>query len=57
LRLRLNRALLWKSLAVSAAMIGFFFTGWPVARVAVVAGAVLLVTRRVKPERVYREID
>jgi hypothetical protein len=38
-------------------MIGFFFTGWPVARVAVVAGAVLLVTRRVKPERVYREID
>jgi hypothetical protein len=56
LRVRLNRALLWKSLAVSAAMIGFF-TGWPVARVAVVAGAVLLVTRRVKPERVYREID
>jgi Na+/H+ antiporter NhaD/arsenite permease-like protein len=56
-RVRLNRALLWKSLAVSASTIALFFAGWPVARVAVVAGAVLLVTRRVKPERVYREID
>ena len=26
-------------------------------KVAVVAGALLLITRRVKPERVYREID
>jgi Na+/H+ antiporter NhaD/arsenite permease-like protein len=28
-----------------------------VAKVAVVAGALLLITRRIKPERVYREID
>ena len=42
---------------VRAAAIGLFFAGWPVARVAVAAGAVLLVTRRVKPEKVYREID
>jgi Na+/H+ antiporter NhaD/arsenite permease-like protein len=54
---RVNRVLLWKSLAVSAAMVAFFFAGWPVAKVAVVAGAVLLVTRRVKPEKVYRQID
>ena len=54
---RINRVLLWKSVAVSAGMIVFFFAGWPVPKVAVVAGAFLLVTRRIKPEKVYREID
>jgi Na+/H+ antiporter NhaD/arsenite permease-like protein len=54
---RVNRVLMAKSLAVSAAMIVCFFAGWPVAKVAVIAGALLLITRRVKPERVYREID
>jgi len=54
---RVHRALLWKSLAVSVGMIVFFFAGWPVPKVAVIAGALLLVTRRLKPERVYREID
>ena len=54
---RLHRALLWKSLAISAAMLASFFIGWPVPKVAVVAGALLLITRRLKPERVYREID
>src|SRR5206468_2032462 len=38
-------------------MIVFFFVGWPVPKVAIVAGGALLVTRRVKPEKVYREID
>jgi Na+/H+ antiporter NhaD/arsenite permease-like protein len=38
-------------------MITFFFAGLPVPEVALVAGALLLVTRRVKPERIYREID
>ncbi|RPI09904.1 MAG: anion transporter, partial [Zetaproteobacteria bacterium] len=56
-RARLNRALLWKSAAASVGMIAFFFAGWPVARVAIVAGALLLITRRVKPEKVYHEID
>jgi len=54
---RVNRVLMWKSLAVSAGMIVFFFAGWPVPKVSLMAGAVLLVTRRVKPERIYREID
>jgi len=54
---RVHRALLWKSVLASAAMIVFFFAGWPVPKVAIVAGALLLITRRVKPERVYREID
>jgi Na+/H+ antiporter NhaD/arsenite permease-like protein len=57
LRARLNKALLWKSAAASATMILLFFAGWPVANVAALAGALLLVTRRVKPEKVYQEID
>ncbi len=54
---RYNRLLMWKSLIASAAMIVFFFVGWPVVKVAIVAGGALLVTRRVKPEKIYREID
>ena len=56
-RIRVNRVLMWKSLAVTAAMIVSFFAGSPVPKVALMAGALLLVTRRVKPERVYHEID
>ncbi|MCE5307832.1 MAG: anion transporter [Acidobacteriales bacterium] len=57
LRVHVNRVLMLKSLTMSAGMIVFFFLGWPVAKVAVVAGALLLITRRVKPEKVYHEID
>ena len=57
LRVRVNRVLLWKAAVVSLGMIVFFFWGWPVATVAIVAGALLLITRRVKPEKVYHEID
>jgi Na+/H+ antiporter NhaD/arsenite permease-like protein len=46
-----------KALVVTAAMILFFFLGQPVAKVAILGGAVLLVTRRVSPEKIYREID
>jgi Na+/H+ antiporter NhaD/arsenite permease-like protein len=56
-RVRVNRVLMWKSLMVSCLMIFFFFIGWPIAKVAVVAGALLLITRRVKPEKIYHEID
>jgi Na+/H+ antiporter NhaD/arsenite permease-like protein len=56
-RVRVNRVLLWKSVVASAGMIALFFAGWPAPKVAVVAGALLLITRRVNPEKVYREID
>jgi Na+/H+ antiporter NhaD/arsenite permease-like protein len=52
-----HRPLLWKSLLIAGGMMVFFFAGWPVPKVAVIAGALLLITRRVKPERIYREID
>lgn len=56
-RLRLIRPLLWKSLIVSAGMVAFFLGGTPVAETAIVAGALMLITRRVKPERVYQDVD
>ncbi len=54
---RVDLGLMWKSLAVALAMIAMFFTGWPVPKVAIVAGAMLLITRRVRPENVYERID
>ena len=38
-------------------MVGFFLAGFPIAEVAIIGGAFLLFTRRVKPEKVYCEID
>lgn len=56
-RVRVNRALLWKSVIGAAGMIVLFFADWSVPRVAIVVGSLLLITRRVKPEKIYREID
>jgi Na+/H+ antiporter NhaD/arsenite permease-like protein len=54
---RVNRVLMVKALVVAGAMIFCFFAGAPAPKVAVIAGALLLITRRVKPEKVYHEID
>jgi Na+/H+ antiporter NhaD/arsenite permease-like protein len=56
-KVRVNRALMSKSLAVAAAMIVAFLMGWPPPKTELIAGALLLLTRRLKPERIYREID
>lgn len=55
--IRYHRPLVLKSLAILAGMIVFFFAGWPIAEVAILAGAFLLVTRRIKAEKVYFDID
>jgi Na+/H+ antiporter NhaD/arsenite permease-like protein len=52
-----HRGLALKSVAVTVAMVALFFTGEPVAKVAILGGALLLFTRRVKPEKVYFDID
>lgn len=54
---RIDRRLLRKTMLVAAAMVAAFFWGVPPAEAALVAGAVLLLTRRVKPARIYAEID
>ncbi len=55
--IRYHPALAAKAVVVTVAMMIFFFLGQPVAKVAIVGGALLLFTRRVKAEKVYREID
>jgi Na+/H+ antiporter NhaD/arsenite permease-like protein len=42
---------------VATAMVVLFFLGQPVAKVAIVGGSSLLLTRRVNPGKIYREID
>lgn len=54
---RYHRPLVVKSSLVTVAMVILFFAGQPVAKVAIVGGALLLFTRRLKPEKVYSEID
>ncbi len=54
---RTDRKLLRKTVAVALLMVASFFAGVEPAEAALVAGAVLLATRRVKPARIYAEID
>ncbi len=49
--------LLVKTILVLAVMVILFFMGQPVAKVAILGGAFLLLTRRVRPEKIYIEID
>jgi Na+/H+ antiporter NhaD/arsenite permease-like protein len=49
--------LMAKTVLVMAVMVILFFLGQPPAKVAIVGGAFLLLTRRVKPEKIYIEID
>lgn len=54
---RPSKPLVFKTLAALAAMVGLFLVGFPVAGVAMLGGAFLLFTRRVKAEKVYFDID
>ena len=54
---RCNRPLALKSVAVLLGLIGAFFAGVRPAEAALLGGAYLLLTRRVKPQKIYREID
>ncbi len=56
-RVRINRALVVRSLIATAAVVVLFFAGEPPAKAAIIVGALLLLTRRVKSARVYAEID
>ncbi len=57
LKIRVHRPLLIKSSAAALGAIVLFAAGAPVSNVALGIGAWLLVTRRVRPEKVYRDID
>ena len=53
----LHRPLAIKSLLVTVAMVAAFFVGVEPTKAAVVAGGIMLLTRVVRSERIYREID
>jgi Na+/H+ antiporter NhaD/arsenite permease-like protein len=52
-----HAALLVKSVGITAAMVTACFAGQPPAKAALIAGALLLLTRRVKSEKVYNRVD
>lgn len=54
---RVHKALLIKSTLAALGAVTLFFAGFPVAEVSLGAAAWLLATRRVRPEKIYREID
>jgi Na+/H+ antiporter NhaD/arsenite permease-like protein len=54
---RNNRVLMLRALIATVVLVALFFTGQPPAKAAIVIGALLLLTRRVRSERVYAEID
>jgi Na+/H+ antiporter NhaD/arsenite permease-like protein len=54
---RFHRVLMWRALAGTALVITLFFAGQPPAKVAIVVSGLLLLTRRVRSERVYAQID
>jgi len=56
-KIRLLRPLLYKSVAAAIIMLGSFILGFSMPVAALGAASLLLITRRVKPERVFREID
>lgn len=52
-----NPALMWRTVIAAAVMLVLFFAGWSTSKVAIVTGALLLITKTVEPDKVYREID
>ena len=52
-----NRVLAWRAVLATGVLVALFFAGQPPAKVAIVIGGLLLLTRRVKSERIYAEID
>jgi Na+/H+ antiporter NhaD/arsenite permease-like protein len=56
-RHRTHRALMAKSVLVTLAMMAAFFAGLPPPEVAIAAGALMLITRRVDARKVYAGID
>ena len=53
----LYRPLLWKAMLASGLMLMAFILGLPIPLAALAAAALLLITRRLKPQRVFREMD
>ena len=55
--IRVNRVLVIRAVLATAVMIALFFAGMLPAKAAIIVGGLLLLTRRVKSRRIYKEID
>jgi Na+/H+ antiporter NhaD/arsenite permease-like protein len=55
--IRVNPALVFRALLATTVMVALFFAGQSPAKVAILMGGLLLLTRRVKSARVYADID
>ncbi|MFB2980064.1 anion transporter [Microseira sp. BLCC-F43] len=56
-RYRLHKPLLTKTLVITTGLLIAFVVGVSLGKAALVAAALLLITRRVKPERVLKQVD
>jgi Na+/H+ antiporter NhaD/arsenite permease-like protein len=56
-QVRIHRFLMWRALAGTAMVVGLFFAGQPPAKVAIIVGGLLLLTRRVRSQRIYEQVD
>jgi Na+/H+ antiporter NhaD/arsenite permease-like protein len=54
---RIFKPLLIKSLLITAGLLGAFLIGIPTAQATLIAAGLLLVTRRLKPERIFQKVD
>jgi Na+/H+ antiporter NhaD/arsenite permease-like protein len=54
---RLHKPQLMKAVLVALGVVVAFFAGVPVAKAAILGGALLLITRAIKARKVYQEID
>jgi Na+/H+ antiporter NhaD/arsenite permease-like protein len=54
---RHHRVLMWRAVASAIPVIVLFFAGQPPAKVANIVGGLMLLTRGVRSERVYAQID
>jgi Na+/H+ antiporter NhaD/arsenite permease-like protein len=57
LRIPVHYPLMWKTVAAVALMLIAFLVGVPIALVAIAGAVISLLTRRVNPEKVYREVN
>jgi Na+/H+ antiporter NhaD/arsenite permease-like protein len=57
LQTRVHKGLVIRALTGTAVMIALFFAGQPPAKAAIVVGGLLLLTRRLRSQRIYAEID
>lgn len=55
--MRVLHGVMWRALAGTAVVTVLFFAGQPPAKVAIIVGGLLLLTRRVRSERIYAQID